>query len=107
LPPDGQVRLLRQGILRQDRAGDFSARAIALPLDNGELLVLARATSIIDQVGVILRQGLLWALSLTLIPGLVGGYVLSRGPLRRVRAIEAAVQPIMRREPRLDAGLTR
>jgi signal transduction histidine kinase len=84
LPPDGQVRLLRQGILRQDRAGDFSARAIALPLDNGELLVLARATSIIDQVGVILRQGLLWALSLTLIPGLIGGYVLRRGPLRRV-----------------------
>ncbi|MFZ2208473.1 MAG: HAMP domain-containing sensor histidine kinase [Porticoccaceae bacterium] len=96
LPPDGQVRLLRHGILRQDRAGDFSARVIALPLDNGELLVLARATSIIDQVGVILRQGLLWALSLTLIPGLIGGYVLSRGPLRRVRAIAAAVQPIMR-----------
>jgi signal transduction histidine kinase len=96
LPPDGRVRLLRKGIQRRDHPGEFSARALALPLDSGELLVLARATSIIDQVGVILRQSLLWALSLTLIPGVIGGYVLSRGPLRRVRAIEAAVQPIMR-----------
>lgn len=96
LPRDGRVRLLRDGIQRRDHPGAFSARALALSLDSGELLVLARSTSVIDQVGVILRQSLLWALSLTLIPGVIGGYMLSRGPLRRVRAIEAAVQPIMR-----------
>lgn len=95
LPPDGGVRLLRHGIKRLDRIEDFSARALALPLVNGGLLVLARATSVIDQVGVILRQSLLWALSLTLIPGVVGGYLLSRAPLRRVRMIEEAVQPII------------
>lgn len=96
LPRDGRVRLLREGILRRDHPGAFTARALAQSLDGGELLVLARSTSIIDQVGVILRQSLLWALSLTLLPGIIGGYLLSRGPLRRVRAIEAAVQPIMR-----------
>ncbi|WP_084197217.1 sensor histidine kinase [Solimonas soli] len=98
LPVDGRVRLLRDGIERSDRRDSRHAavRALALRLDGGEVMVLARSTRVLDQVGVILRQSLLWALSLTLIPGLIGGYLLSRGPLRRVRAIEAAVQPIMR-----------
>jgi signal transduction histidine kinase len=39
---------------------------------------------------------LLLGLSLTIIPGLIGGLWLARGPLRRVREIEAAVQPITR-----------
>jgi len=95
LPADGHIHLVRKGIQRRDRPGDFSARAIALPLADGELLVLARATSVIDRIGTILRQSLLWTLALTLIPGLIVGYLLSRGPLRRVRAIEQAVQPIM------------
>ena len=105
LPADGRVRLLPDGIARRDRAPDgrLGARGLALHLDNGELMVLARDTSVIEQVGAILRQGLVWALSLTLIPGLVGGYLLGRGALRRVRRIEAAVQPIMR--GRLDHRL--
>ncbi|MGH8443838.1 MAG: sensor histidine kinase [Solimonas sp.] len=96
LPADGTVRFLRTGLQRRDSDGEFHARALALHLPTGELMVLARGTSVIEQVGLILRQSLIWGLSLTLIPGLVGGYLLSRGPLRRVRAIEAAVQPIMR-----------
>ena len=100
LPPDlnadGHVHLLAHGIRRLDHVSVQRARALALRLGSGELLVLARATSVVDQVGVILRQSLVWALSLTLIPGLIGGYLLSRGPLRRVRTLEAAVQPIMR-----------
>jgi len=98
LAPDGQVRVLRDGVERSDRrtpAGS-TIRAAALGLDQGEILVLARSTPTLDQISVILRQSLLWALSLTLIPGVIGGYLLSRGPLRRVREIEAAVQPIMR-----------
>jgi signal transduction histidine kinase len=42
------------------------------------------------------RSALVWALSLLLIPGLLGGFLLSRGPLQRVRHIETAIQPIMR-----------
>jgi signal transduction histidine kinase len=49
-----------------------------------------------DQVGTIIHRSMLWGLSLTIIPGLIGGLWLARGPLRRVRAIEAATQPIMR-----------
>lgn len=96
LPSDGLVHPLPNGVRRTDQHNRLRARGIAIRLPSGELLVLARATSVIDQVGVILRQSLIWALSLTLIPGLIGGYLLSRGPLRRVRAIEAAVQPIVR-----------
>ncbi|NKF24170.1 sensor histidine kinase [Solimonas marina] len=93
---DGSVHAVPDGVLRNDRDDRQRARALALRLPSGELLVLSRATSVIDQVGVILRQSLIWALSLTLIPGLIGGYLLSRGPLRRVRAMEAAVKPIVR-----------
>lgn len=96
LAPDGHVHLLTHGLKRLDGVAVQRARALSLRLGSGELLVLARSTSVVDQVDVILRQSLLWALSLTLIPGLIGGYLLSRGPLRRVRTLEAAVQPIMR-----------
>src|SRR5262249_29045528 len=65
-------------------------------IDTGETLVLARSTSIIDRVRGIIQNALLWGLSLTIIPGVVGGLWLARRPLKRVRAIEAAVQPIMR-----------
>lgn len=98
LQPDGHIRLLRHGVERADRLSPAGStiRAAALRVERGEILVLARSTPTLDQIGVILRQSLLWALSLTLIPGVIGGYLLSRGPLRRVREIEAAVQPIMR-----------
>ena len=94
LPVDGAIHPLPQGVERHGREERKSARGIAKRLDNGELLVLARDTSVIDQVGVIIRHALLWGLSLTVIPGLIGGLLLSRRPLRRVRAIEAAIEPI-------------
>lgn len=96
LPSDGSVRLLHEGVPRRGRTRQPPARALALALPGGELMVIARDTSVIDQVDVILQRSLLWGLSLLLIPGLIGGFLLSRGPLRRLRAIEAAVQPIMR-----------
>jgi signal transduction histidine kinase len=42
------------------------------------------------------RGALVWSLSLLLIPGLLGGLLLGRGPLRRVRAMESAIEPIAR-----------
>ena len=96
LAPDGQIRELPRGL--QTTSGERNARAlgVALRLKSGELLVLARYTSVADRIGAMTRSALIWALSLLLIPGLLGGFLLSRGPFQRVRNIETAIQPIMR-----------
>lgn len=95
LPADGRIRELPLGVQRAGR-GPQRARGLATRLANGELLVVVRDTSVIDQVGAILRHALFWGLTLTVIPGLIGGLLLSRRPLRRLREIEAAVAPIAR-----------
>ena len=96
LPQDGAIHSLPQGLERRGRQQRQAARGVATRLASGELLVIARDTSVIDQVGVIIRHALVWGLSLMVIPGLIGGLLLSRRPLRRVREIEAAVVPIAR-----------
>jgi len=93
---DGQIRPLPNGL--QATSGEHNARAlgVALRLDSGDTLVLARYTNVADRIGAMMRSAFGWALSLLLIPGLIGGFLLSRGPLRRVRGIEAAIEPITR-----------
>ncbi len=93
---DGVIRALPDGLQRRGRDHRQAARGLAIRLPGGEQLVIARDTSVMDQVSVILRHALLWGLSLTVIPGLLGGLLLSRGPLRRVREIETAIEPIAR-----------
>lgn len=95
LPADGRIHELPQGA-RRDGHAPQRARGVAMRLPGGELMVLARDTSVIDRVGTIQRDALLWGLALTMIPGLLGGFLLSRRPLRRVREIEAAMAPIAR-----------
>jgi signal transduction histidine kinase len=96
LPIDGVVRALSGRLQRIDGEQGAHTRCVAMRLPDGSVMMLARDYGAIDQVGVIIRSGLLWALSLTLIPGLLGGFLLSRGPVRRVRRIETAIQPVMR-----------
>ena len=96
LPVDGVIHALPQGVERRGRTQREPARGLAMRLASGEILFVARDTSVIDQVSVIIRHALLWGLSLTVIPGLIGGLLLSRRPLQRVRAIEAAIAPIAR-----------
>lgn len=96
LPIDGVIHALPRGVERRGRTQREPARGLAMRLSSGEILFIARDTSVIDQVGVIIRHALLWGLSLTVIPGLIGGLLLSRRPLQRVRAIEAAMAPIAR-----------
>jgi signal transduction histidine kinase len=97
LVSDGRLQFLPKGVLRTDRLrGDIGARAIAQRLANGEWLVLAKDTSTLDGLGAIIRRTLLWGLSLTVIPGLLGGLLLSRGPARRIREIQLATEPIQR-----------
>ena len=96
LASDGALHLLPNGILGVNGERRGRALGIAMKLESGETLVIARNTSIADRVGVMIRSALGWALSLILIPGVIGGYLLSRGPLRRVRTIETGIQPVMR-----------
>jgi signal transduction histidine kinase len=65
-------------------------------LSNGDILVLAHASHLAARVSGIIVRALLWGLSFTLVPGLIGGLILSRGPRQRIREIEMAMQPIMR-----------
>lgn len=69
---------------------------IAAHLGNGQILVLAHTTRIAARVGNIILHALWWGFSFTLVPGLIGGLILNRGPRRRIRQIESATQPIMR-----------
>ena len=96
LTADGGIHQLPNGL--QTTSGERNARAlgVAMQLQSGDLLVLARYTSVADRVGALMRSALLWALSLMLIPGVLGGFLLSRGPSQRVRTIETAIEPIMR-----------
>ena len=96
LPVDGVIHVLPNGLDRRGRTAREPARGLARRLETGEVLVIARDTSVIDQVANIIREALLWGITLTVIPGFIGGLLLSRRPLQRVRAIEAAIEPIAR-----------
>ena len=93
---DGTVHLIPDGLRMQGSAEVIRARGLAVKVDGGDLLVLARATSVIDAVSTIIHRSLIWGLTLTIIPGVVGGLWLARGPLQRIKALETAAQPIMR-----------
>ncbi|MFC4765705.1 sensor histidine kinase [Dyella koreensis] len=95
LAVDGKVRLLTRGMPRPDRdATRVRARALATHLPDGRVLVIAKDTSTLDGLGTIVWRALLWALSLTIIPGLLGGFLLRRGPERRIRELQKATEPI-------------
>ena len=93
---NGPVALLPKGLVRNDGRGNTSVRAAAVRLRDGHILLISHDTSIVDRIGAIILQALLWGLSLTVIPGLLGAWLLTRGPLRRVHAIREATMPIMR-----------
>ncbi|HEY0940689.1 MAG TPA: HAMP domain-containing sensor histidine kinase [Steroidobacter sp.] len=93
---DGVVHLVPGGIHREGVNEPIRARGLANKLPTGEVLILARRTSVMDQVNTIIYRSLILGLTLTIIPGLIGGLWLARGPLRRISALESAAQPIMR-----------
>ncbi|MET0332109.1 MAG: HAMP domain-containing sensor histidine kinase [Dyella sp.] len=96
LQPDDAIHSLDEPAMHAGIGEFLRARALAVRLPSGQLLVLAKTTSTIDGLGAIIRRGLLWGLSLTLIPGLLGGILLSRGPARRIRQIQLATEPVRR-----------
>lgn len=100
LTEDGVARPLEAGVADLTRVGDSRTRvtartrAVAQTLPSGERIVVAKESAAIDGIGVIIRRGVLWGLTLTLIPGLLGGILIARAPARRVRAIQQAMEPI-------------
>jgi len=95
LPQDGQVHLLQHGLPRPDRDAErVRARGLATKLPNGDILVIAKDISTVDGIGAIIRRALLWGISLTIIPGLLGGFLLRRGPEKRIRELQLATEPI-------------
>jgi signal transduction histidine kinase len=94
LTEDGVVRTIRASLADPARNTPTRARGVTRLLPNGDRLVVAKESATIDGVGAIIRRGLLWGLSLTLIPGVLGGILIARGPARRIRAIQRAMEPI-------------
>ena len=84
---DGVVHFLPDVHIARPPRNRFARADWQCKLDTGEVLVLARATSVIDAVNTIIYRSLIWGLTLTIIPGLIGGLWLARGPLRRIRTL--------------------
>jgi signal transduction histidine kinase len=105
--PDRRVRFLPHGAPRLDRDIEEPSRAIATRLADGRQLVLVRRSTVATRLADLIRNTTLATLSLVLLPGLVGGLLLSRGPKKRLRAIEAATQPIVRGDLRQRLPVSR
>jgi len=91
---DGTVGVVSARLIDSGRSGQTRARGIARHLPDGRRLVVVKASTVIDGLTAIIYRGLLWGLSLPLLPGLLGGLLIARGPARRIRAIQQAMQPI-------------
>ncbi|WP_065759477.1 sensor histidine kinase [Pseudomonas defluvii] len=72
-----------------------SCDAVALKVPDGRWLVLVRDNGSLFVVTRIILHALLWGLSLTIIPGIAGWYLLRRRPLKRIRAIQASAEQIV------------
>jgi signal transduction histidine kinase len=73
-----------------------SARLIAHRLPDGEILVVGRDVSQLQQMRSIITQALTWSGVLILLPGLALGLILSAAPLQRLRRLQAVAQDIAR-----------
>jgi signal transduction histidine kinase len=72
-----------------------SLRVLAQRLPDGRLLVLGRSMSVVQGIDEIVRAGLLLSLIPMLLLALLGGFLLSRGALRRIAAVHGTSRQIM------------
>jgi signal transduction histidine kinase len=91
---DGTTYSLHAKLDPQNANTETRARGVAITLKDGRRLVVAKESGTVDGIGVIIKRGLIWGLSLTLLPGLLGGILIARGPARRIREIQKATEPI-------------
>ena len=96
LPLDGRIHALANCIESDDPKLPLgSCDAVATQTQDGRWLVLVRDNGSLLGVTRIILQALLWAISLTIIPGVAGWHLLRRRPLRRIRAIQASAEAIV------------
>jgi len=96
LPLDGKIHTLANCVDSDDpKLPKDSCDAVASHTDDGRWLVLVRANGSLFGVTRIIWHALLWALSLTIIPGAAGWHLLRRRPLRRIRGIQASAEAIV------------
>ncbi|MGB5959004.1 sensor histidine kinase [Pseudomonas sp.] len=100
LPPelrlDGKIHELKRCLDADDpRMPRNSCDAVAIKVQDGRWLVLFRDNGSLFVVTRIILDALLWGISLTLIPGFAGWYLLRRRPLKRIRAIQAQAELIV------------
>jgi signal transduction histidine kinase len=88
-PADGRPRELRQPGYQP------GARAVVERLPSGELLFVGFDAKVLSGVRAIILTALLWSGGLAILLGLAGGAVLSLAPLRRIRTMQQASQPIL------------
>ena len=100
IPPqldlNGHIRELPDCIDSNDpQLPQDSCDAVAQRTQDGRWLVLVRDNGSLFAVTRIILHALLWGVSLTIIPGIAGWYLLRRRPLRRIRAIQASAEAIV------------
>lgn len=96
LPLDGQIHQLSTCIDSDDpELPRDSCDAVATQTHDGRWLVLVRDNGSLFAVTTIILHALLWAISLTIIPGVAGWHLLRRRPLRRIRGIQASAEAIV------------
>jgi signal transduction histidine kinase len=85
------------GIPRELREPGFQpgARALAERLPSGEILFVGFDAKLLTELRQIILLSLIWSGGLILILGLGLGAALSLAPLRRIRAVQRASQPIL------------
>lgn len=107
LPPnlkaDGSIQQFAQPTLPAYRAagqgnGEGLARALVQRLPNGNILIVGRDFTQLAEIRAIILNALLVSGAVILFAGLLSGFLLSRGPLRRISAIRATSRRIMQGE---------
>ncbi len=96
LPLDGKIHMLSDCADSDDPTLPAdSCDAVATQTRDGRWLVLVRDNGSLFAVTRIILHALLWGVTLTIIPGIVGWHLLRRRPLRRIRAIQASAEAIV------------
>lgn len=94
LPFDGLPHTVT-GLALVEGKFQYSCGAVGVKTRSGDLLVFARQRGQVTMVKSIILEAMHWGLWLTVIPGLVGWFILRRRPLKRIHEIEAATNRIV------------
>src|SRR6185437_14982243 len=95
LPLSGKIVVIRLPVKDTERPELQSVRALALSMSGAQTLVLERSPADFDEISEIITRALALALVPALLLALTGGWLLSRGAVRRIAAVHRASRLIM------------